>query len=52
MDPWMITPEERTRTMQQFATLGPNPMGLVTGAQARNFMLQSGLPPMVLAKVW
>merc|ERR1711978_78084 len=27
-------------------------MGLVTGAQARNFMLQSGLQPMVLAQVW
>merc|ERR1711981_543264 len=27
-------------------------MGMVTGAQARNFMLQSGLPPMVLAQVW
>ena len=52
MDPWMITPTERTRHEEQFRTLGPNHMGMVSGAQARNFMLQSGLPPMVLAQVW
>ena len=52
MDPWMVTPDEKSRHMQQFQTLGPNAMGLVTGAQARNFMLQSGLQPMVLAQVW
>ena len=52
MDPWAIAPEERVRHQQQFQTLGPNAMGMVTGAQARNFMLQSGLQPMVLAQVW
>merc|ERR1712241_1292879 len=52
MDPWTITPTERTRHEEQFRALGPNPMGMVTGAQARGFMMQSGLPPMVLAQVW
>merc|ERR1712141_348686 len=36
----------------QYRTLGPNAMGMITGMQAKNFMMQSGLPPMVLAQVW
>ena len=52
MDPWMILPDERARHQQQFSSVGPNAAtGMVTGAQARGFMMQSGLPPMVLAQV-
>ena len=53
MDPWMILPDERARHQAQFQSVGPNTTtGMVTGAQARGFMMQSGLPPMVLAQVW
>ena len=53
MDPWMILPDERARHEGQFRSVGPNAAtGMVTGAQARGFMMQSGLPPMVLAQVW
>ena len=53
MDPWMILPAERARHDEQFRSLGPNATtGMVTGAQARGFMMQSGLPPMVLAQIW
>ena len=49
----MILPDERARHEQQFRSVGPNAAtGMVTGAQARGFMMQSGLPPMVLAQVW
>uniref|UniRef100_UPI00358E5D18 intersectin-1 isoform X2 n=1 Tax=Myxine glutinosa TaxID=7769 RepID=UPI00358E5D18 len=50
-DAWTITAEERTKHDQQF--LGLNPIaGFVTGDQARNFFLQSGLPRTVLAQIW
>ena len=52
MDPWQITMTERSRHEDQYRTLGPNAMGMITGMQAKNFMMQSGLPPMVLAQVW
>ncbi|XP_075717097.1 intersectin-2 isoform X2 [Rhinoderma darwinii] len=48
---WAITTEERTKHDQQFASLKPAG-GLITGEQARNFFLQSGLPPAVLAEIW
>uniref|UniRef100_A0A8C4QEA2 Intersectin-1 n=1 Tax=Eptatretus burgeri TaxID=7764 RepID=A0A8C4QEA2_EPTBU len=50
-DAWTITAEERAKHDQQF--LGLNPIsGFVTGDQARNFFLQSGLPRTVLAQIW
>jgi len=52
MDPWTIAPDERARHQQQFQSVGPGPNGMVTGAQARGFFMQSGLPPMVLAQIW
>ena len=51
MDPWVILPQERMRHMEQFTTAGPKD-GFITGAQARGFFMQSGLPPMVLAQIW
>ena len=50
MDPWVILPQERARHMEQFASAGPVD-GFITGAQARTFFMQSGLPPMMLAQV-
>ena len=51
MDPWLILPQERMRHMEQFTGVGPKD-GFITGAQARGFFMQSGLPPMVLAQIW
>jgi hypothetical protein len=51
MDPWLITAEERARHSDQFASLSPV-NGFLNGGQARGFLMQSGLVPMVLAQVW
>jgi len=51
MDPWVIAPPERERHTQQFMSLKPE-AGFISGGQAKNFLMQSGLPPMVLAQVW
>ncbi|XP_062971974.1 intersectin-2 isoform X2 [Elgaria multicarinata webbii] len=48
---WAITFEERTKYDKQFDSLKPIG-GYVTGDQARNFFLQSGLPSSVLAEIW
>ncbi|XP_037651143.1 intersectin-2b isoform X2 [Sebastes umbrosus] len=48
---WAISPEERDKHDQKFDTLSPS-MGYVSGEQARKFLLQSGLPPSVLAQIW
>lgn len=50
-DPWAITPREYVKYQEQFRSLNPiNEM--VTGGQAREFFLQSQLPPMVLGEIW
>ncbi|XP_069058591.1 intersectin-1 isoform X3 [Pleurodeles waltl] len=51
VDIWTITVEERTKHDQQFHSLKPT-AGFITGDQARNFFLQSGLPQPVLAQIW
>jgi len=51
MDPWVVTQMERARHMEQFKALNPQ-AGFVTGEQARGFLLQSGLPPAILAQIW
>ncbi|XP_030638806.1 intersectin-2a [Chanos chanos] len=48
---WAITPEERGKHDKQFDSLNPT-LGYVSGEQARNFFLQSGLPSPVLAQIW
>uniref|UniRef100_A0A8C7NQR7 Intersectin-1 n=1 Tax=Oncorhynchus mykiss TaxID=8022 RepID=A0A8C7NQR7_ONCMY len=42
----------RAKHDQQFVSLAPSPAGYITGDQARNFFLQSGLPPPILAQIW
>uniref|UniRef100_UPI00398F441B intersectin-1 isoform X3 n=2 Tax=Pristiophorus japonicus TaxID=55135 RepID=UPI00398F441B len=51
LDICAITVEERTKHDQQFLSIKPVG-GLITGDQARNFFLQSGLPPPILAQIW
>ncbi|XP_039599766.1 intersectin-1 isoform X2 [Polypterus senegalus] len=51
LEVWAITLEERAKHDQQFHSLKPT-SGFITGDQARNFFLQSGLPPPVLAQIW
>ncbi|ODM95300.1 Intersectin-2 [Orchesella cincta] len=51
MDPWIVTPVERARHMEQFRGLNPID-GVITGAQSKGLLLQSGLPPPVLGQIW
>ncbi|XP_042190655.1 intersectin-1 isoform X3 [Callorhinchus milii] len=51
MDICAITVEERAKHDQQFLSIKPAG-GLITGDMARNFFLQSGLPPPILAQIW
>ncbi|XP_075053313.1 intersectin-1 isoform X5 [Mixophyes fleayi] len=51
LDIWAITVEERAKHDQQFHGLKPTG-GYITGDQARNFFLQSGLHQPVLAQIW
>ncbi|KAG8238921.1 hypothetical protein J437_LFUL000758, partial [Ladona fulva] len=50
-DPWVITPRERLRYEEQFKTLKPI-NGIITGAQAKGYLLQSQLPPPILGQIW
>ncbi|KAL1517614.1 hypothetical protein ABEB36_001354 [Hypothenemus hampei] len=50
-DPWVIVGRERIRYEEQFRSLKPI-NGVVTGEQAKNFFLQSQLPPLVLGQIW
>ncbi|CAB1328032.1 unnamed protein product [Coregonus sp. 'balchen'] len=52
LDAWVISLDERAKHDQQFVSLAPTPAGYITGDQARNFFLQSGLPPPILAQIW
>lgn len=51
MDPWIVTPVERARHMEQFKALNPID-GVITGTQAKGLLLQSQLPPPVLGQIW
>ncbi|XP_035028516.2 intersectin-1 isoform X4 [Hippoglossus stenolepis] len=51
-DVFLISVDERAKYDQQFHSLAPTAGGYITGDQARNFFLQSGLPPPVLAQIW
>ncbi|XP_076444940.1 intersectin-1-like isoform X4 [Babylonia areolata] len=50
-DPWKISGEERAKHDAQFFTLKPV-NGFVTGAQARDFFMQSGLTTQILGQIW
>lgn len=51
MDPFVVTTKEKLRFEQQFNALGPV-NGIVTGAQAKGFLLKSGLSPFLLGQIW
>lgn len=42
---------ERVRHQQQFEALQPI-NGIITGVQAKDFLLKSQLPPPVLGQIW
>ncbi|XP_030749114.1 intersectin-1 isoform X3 [Sitophilus oryzae] len=50
-DPWVIQARERARYEEQFKSLKPN-NGIITGDQAKGYLLQSQLPPVVLGRIW
>uniref|UniRef100_A0A8C2X5V6 Intersectin-1 n=1 Tax=Cyclopterus lumpus TaxID=8103 RepID=A0A8C2X5V6_CYCLU len=52
MNVFLISVDERAKHDQQFLSLSPTAGGYITGDQARNFFLQSGLPPPILAQIW
>ncbi|XP_061822656.1 intersectin-1 isoform X1 [Nerophis lumbriciformis] len=51
-DMFLISVDERAKHDQQFLSLSPTAGGYITGDQARNFFIQSGLPPPILAQIW
>ncbi|XP_014470507.1 PREDICTED: intersectin-1 isoform X2 [Dinoponera quadriceps] len=51
IDPWVIQPRERMRYQEQFDSLKPN-NGIVTGEQAKGFLLRSQLQPAILGQIW
>ncbi|XP_044011155.1 intersectin-1 isoform X3 [Aphidius gifuensis] len=51
MDPWIIQPREKQRFIEQFESLGPV-NGVVSGEQAKPFLLLSKLPPLDLGLIW
>ncbi|KAM9365144.1 intersectin-1 isoform 2-T2 [Pholidichthys leucotaenia] len=51
-DVFLISVDERAKHDQQFHSLSPTAGGYITGDQAKNFFLQSGLPPPILAQIW
>lgn len=51
VDVWRISPEVKAKYDEQFFQLKPI-NGYVTGDQAKNLFLQSGLPPQILAQIW
>ncbi|XP_024117144.1 intersectin-1 isoform X2 [Oryzias melastigma] len=51
-DVFAISVDERAKHDQQFHSLSPSAGGFITGDQARNFFLQSGLSPPILAQIW
>ncbi|XP_018584076.1 intersectin-1-like isoform X3 [Scleropages formosus] len=52
LDAWVISVDERAKHEQQFHSLTPTLAGFITGDQAKNFFLQSGLPAPILAQIW
>ena len=48
---WVVTAQERANYDAQFDKMNPI-NGFLRGDQARNFFLQSSLPPAVLGQIW
>ncbi|XP_022098199.1 ralBP1-associated Eps domain-containing protein 1-like [Acanthaster planci] len=51
-DVWLITPEQRVYYTKQFMTLQPDPNGLLSGADSKEFFEKSKLPTAELSKIW
>nr|XP_031841629.1 intersectin-1 isoform X3 [Nomia melanderi] len=51
MDPWVIQPRERAKYREHFESLKPI-NGVVTGEQAKEFLLKSQLSPKILGQIW
>ena len=51
MDPFAILQQEKARYAEQFNSLKPAG-GFVSGDQAKGFLLQSQLPPVILGHIW
>lgn len=51
LDPFVVTAKEKLRFETQFNALGPV-NGIVTGTQAKGFLLKSGLSPLLLGQIW
>ncbi|GFO23099.1 epidermal growth factor receptor substrate 15-like 1 [Plakobranchus ocellatus] len=49
---WVVTPVEKANSDAMFATVDTDHDGLVSGAEIRGIMTQSGLPNSVLAHIW
>ena len=50
--PWVVTPSEKVNSDAMFATVDTDHDGLVSGAEIRGIMVQSGLANNVLAHIW
>lgn len=51
MENWNVTIEEKKVFEGQFTSLEPID-GNISGEKAKNFFVQSGLPPNILAFIW
>lgn len=51
LDPFVVTTKEKLRFAEQFNALGPV-NGIITGAQAKGFLLKSGLSALLLGQIW
>ena len=50
--PWLVTPQEKTKYDQFFATIDTAGRGIITGEQAVRFFSDSRLPEDTLASIW
>ncbi|XP_054165582.1 intersectin-1-like isoform X2 [Oppia nitens] len=51
-DPYVITADQKAKYESQFVAICQSRSDFISGGQARNLMLASGLPPPVLAHIW
>ncbi|KAI6808137.1 hypothetical protein KC332_g13150 [Hortaea werneckii] len=50
--PWLVTPQEKTKYDQFFATIDTQNTGIINGEQAVRFFSDSRLPEDTLASIW
>ena len=49
---WVVTPAEKIQYDALFQNADVNKNGYLTGADAREILMKSGLPPQILAHIW